>query len=90
MPHTNSDQPSGLPTTGTKLTVRFRDDKQDFLEWDIDDAVVVDCRPFQADVWKGYQVINKTIAKGDILQCISPKGSCGHIMHAVERVTHRS
>mgnify|MGYP000979857946 CR=1 FL=1 len=33
------------------LTVTFEDRGQDFLEWDIDGDRVVDCRPFQADVW---------------------------------------
>ena len=30
------------------IRVTFEDQGQDFLEWDIEDGVVVDCRPFQA------------------------------------------
>lgn len=39
-------------------TITFEDMGQDFLEWDIDDKlVVVGCRPFQASVWVGTQLL---------------------------------
>ena len=40
-------------------TIVFEDDGQDFLEWDVDEkGVVVDCRPFQQNVWNGTKVVN--------------------------------
>lgn len=40
-------------------TIEFEDRGQDFLEWDIDDkGIVVDCRPFQGDVWNGTWVVD--------------------------------
>ena len=59
--------------------VTFRDDGQDFLEWDIeypegDDFVgkVVACRPFQADIWVGTEVYSRDIRPGDLLPMVPP------------------
>lgn len=42
-----------------RYTVRFQDEGQDFLEWDLDNwGNVVDCRPFQAWIWIRYRVLN--------------------------------
>ena len=49
------------------ITVFFEDHGQDFPEWDIEDGVVVACRPLQDWVWNGTRVHNETILKGDIL-----------------------
>ncbi len=49
------------------ITVEFEDHGQDFLEWDIQDGVVVDCRPYQGWLWKGTKVHNTSIKAGDIL-----------------------
>lgn len=38
-------------------TITFQDQGQDFLEWDIKDRKVVACRPFQADLWLGSEVL---------------------------------
>lgn len=38
-------------------TITFQDQGQDFLEWDIKDRKVVECRPFQADLWVGSKVL---------------------------------
>lgn len=36
------------------LTVNFKDEGQDFLEWILNnDNVIVDCQPFQSRVWVG-------------------------------------
>ena len=42
---------------GTVVTVKFEDCGQDFLEWDICNGVVIDCRPFQASVWVNCRVM---------------------------------
>ncbi|WP_193222238.1 hypothetical protein [Alkalilimnicola sp. S0819] len=45
-------------------TIRFEDQGQDFLEWDIDqEGVVVDSRPFQRHVWCGTQVQDVAIGQ---------------------------
>ena len=49
------------------ITVYLEDGGQDFLEWDIEDGVVVDCRPFQAWLWIGTRVYNEEIKPGDFL-----------------------
>lgn len=38
-------------------TITFEDQGQDFLEWDIKGRKVVECRPFQADLWVGSEVL---------------------------------
>lgn len=41
------------------ITITFADHGQDFLEWDLDvGGKVVGCRPFQASIWRGRQVMN--------------------------------
>lgn len=39
-------------------TITFQDQGQDFLEWDIKGRKVVECRPFQADLWVGSEVLS--------------------------------
>jgi hypothetical protein len=60
--------------TGEKITVEFEDHGQDFLEWDIVNDEVVDCRPFQGWVWKGSKILNLSTGPGDNLMIIPPKG----------------
>ena len=38
------------------LTIVFEDKGQEFREWDIQDGMVVECRPKQADIWVGTRV----------------------------------
>ena len=47
-------------------TIVFEDDGQDFLEWDLDpEGKVVECRPFQGDIWCGNVVVNhRTLRAG--------------------------
>lgn len=64
-------------------TVTFKDEGQDFLEWDIEypdtgdefsDCVgeVIACRPCQEAIWKGAQVYLKDIHVGDFLPFVLP------------------
>jgi len=61
-------------------TIMFKDEGQDFLEWDIEypdsrnDFIgkVVACRPFQEDTWKGTEVYQKDIRPGDLLPVVPP------------------
>lgn len=39
-------------------TITFVDQGQDFLEWDIVDKKVVACRPAQASIWVGVEVLS--------------------------------
>lgn len=69
------------------ITVFFVDDGQDFLEWDVHEkGEVVDCRPFQGDIWIGTMVHNKDIQPGDHLDVTLTDGSRRYIIHAVEKV----
>lgn len=70
------------------ITVFFVDEGQDFLEWDInEEGKVVDCRPFQGDIWIGTKVHNKDIKPGDILDITLPGGTdTTTLIHAVEKV----
>ncbi len=69
------------------ITVFFEDDGQDFLEWDLNDkGEVIDCRPFQGDVWIGTKVLNRNIRPGDHLDIISPTHRELRMTHAVEKV----
>ena len=48
------------------MTIVFAFEGQDFDEWDIDrDGIVVDSRPFQASVWRGYRIVNDELHVGD-------------------------
>jgi len=40
------------------MKIRFEDNGQDFLEWEVDDdGQVIGCEPFQASVWCGKYVL---------------------------------
>lgn len=69
------------------ITIFFVDEKQDFLQWDIDDeGKVVGCRPYQGDIWIGTKVLNEKIMPGDLLNVTTPDGVERTIAHAVEKV----
>ena len=61
----------------------FEDHGQDFLEWDIIDGVVADCRPFQRGVWKGTRVDMTKAAEGQLLPIITQRGGSGVIPYPV-------
>jgi hypothetical protein len=47
------------PRKPVATRVHLEDRGQDFLEWDLDaDGLVIDARPFQAEIWRGVQVLN--------------------------------
>jgi len=71
------------------ITVHFEDHGQDFLEWDIKDGVVVDCRPFQGWIWNGTKVHNTDIQAGDILQITTPDGMERTLKYPVEEVEEK-
>lgn len=69
------------------ITVFFKDEGQDFLEWDInDEGKVVACRPFQGDIWIGTTVHNKDIKPGNLLDFTAADGFHAQLIHAVEKV----
>jgi len=67
-------------------TITFEDHGQDFLEWDIKDGVVIDCRPFQGWLWNGTKVHNADIKPGDILEITPVTGGLTNLNYPVERV----
>jgi hypothetical protein len=58
----------------TGVTVELEDRGQDFLEFDIENRVIVDTRPFQGWVWNGRKVVNETFGVGDCLTRASETG----------------
>jgi hypothetical protein len=71
------------------ITVHFEDHGQDFLEWDIKDGVVVDCRPFQGWFWNGTKVHNTSIKVGYILQITTIDGAERALKYPVEKVEEK-
>lgn len=70
-------------------TIILEDHGQDFLEWDVENGVVVCCRPFQGDVWIGTKVHNTNIQPGDILEITPPKMDRTTLNYPVEHVDWR-
>ena len=69
------------------ITVFFVDDGQDFLEWDVNDkGEVVECRPFQGDVWVGTKILDKEFGPGAYLNITTTDGAYRRLIHAVEKV----
>ena len=68
------------------ITVYLEDHGQDFLEWDIENGVVVSCRPFQGWLWNGTKVHNTDIQPGDILEITSVTGRRTRLNYPIERV----
>lgn len=42
-----------------RTIIRFEDHGQDFCEWDIQNGIVTDSRPFQSTLWNGRIVMNE-------------------------------
>ena len=72
------------------ITVYLEDHGQDFLEWDIEDGVVVDCRPFQDWLWNGTKVHNTHIFPSNILEITTPTGGRTTLRYPVERVAEKA
>ena len=72
------------------LTVYLEDHGQDFLEWDIDDGVVVDCRPFQGWLWNGTIVHSTDIQPGLLLDITTPSGERTRLRYPVEKVVEKA
>jgi len=68
------------------ITVVLEDHGQDFLEWDIKDGVVVDCRPFQGWLWNGTKVHSTDIQPGLLLDITTTSGARTRLRYPVERV----
>ncbi|HBO4355061.1 TPA: hypothetical protein L4U31_002818 [Pseudomonas aeruginosa] len=70
-----------------KTLIQFEDHGQDFTWWITDEAgKVVDCGPFQADVWCRLTVTNlATLKAGSIVEC-SMEGRPGNVKYPVDHV----
>ncbi len=73
-----------------KHTIEFEDHGQDFLEWDIIDGVVADCRPFQGFVWNGTKVDMTKAAEGQRLPIITKRGESRLIMYPVVAISREA
>jgi hypothetical protein len=78
---------------GTIITVDFEDHGQDFLQWDICNGVVVDCRPFQSSVWVNCRLVEsmEALKAGHRLLCFQATWGAGprRIKYPLESVTAR-
>jgi len=72
------------------LTVYLENHGQDFLEWDIEDGVVVGCRPFQESVWVGTEVYNPDIKPGQYLIVTTSDGLPRQLLYPVEKVEEKA
>lgn len=71
------------------MTIHFADHGQDFLEWDLDaNGIVVACRPFQEQAWKGYKVFEpEKLEPGHPVRCLPTSGEgTAVIKYPVERM----
>ncbi len=67
--------------------VEFADNGQDFLHWVVNaEGVVIDSRPFQADVWRGLKVTNLAQLKAGGVIEYRHHGRAGCISHLVRSV----
>lgn len=51
------------------------DKGQDFLEWYVRDGIVIDCQPFQGQMWVGVKLVypqRRQLIPGQIINLISP------------------
>lgn len=80
-----STKAQGITIEGKKVTIHFRDDGQDFLEWTVDNGIVTDS-DLQAWVWVGTKVLNKEVEPGCSLQVQFKSGTVGMLTHPVEKV----
>jgi len=71
-------------------TIHFEDHGQDFLEWDIEDGAVVDCRPFQGWLWNGTKVHSTDIRPGLLLGITTTSGKRTRLRYPVERVEEKA
>ena len=71
-------------------TVIFEDHGQDFLEWDIEDGVVVDCRPFQSWLWNGTKVHSTDIHPGLLLDITTKHVRRTRLRYPVLRVKEKA
>ena len=70
-------------THGSKHTIVFEDQGQDFLEWDVKNGVVVAYRPFQEWMWKGTRVDMTKAAEGQRLPIITKRGENRVVLYPV-------
>lgn len=67
-------------------TIKFEDNGQDALEWDLDaDKVVIDSRPYQASVWRGMQVLG-AVEPGRTILVMQPGNAAKTFRHRVAEV----
>lgn len=78
--------PSGItPPARVARTLFFKDNGQDFLEWDLDeDDRVVGCRPFQSWLWVGCTQVR--VSSAGMLSYTRPGEKRKMLRHHVESI----
>lgn len=70
------------------MKIKFEDNGQDFLWWELDnEGFVINAGPFQASVWVGSQVyMPEHIQPGDELDYIDKWGEPRTLIHLVDAI----
>ncbi|QRE00437.1 hypothetical protein [Burkholderia phage BCSR52] len=73
-----------------QTTIQFEDRGQDFLSWTLDEnGVVIECKPFQAWLWKGRQVVDHaSLSSGDVVHFLDNDGHMRPLKYRVASITH--
>lgn len=74
-----------------KATIYFEDHGQNWLQWNIADGYITDCRPLEAWFWGGAQVLDNDLAPGDV-PCVRIKsGMIAKAVYPISKIiTHES
>ena len=75
-----------------KITVEFEDHQQGFLRWVIIGGEVVNCQPFQADIWVGCKILfSHDILPGEKIHFRDKDtGYINYIKYPIEKVTYEA
>lgn len=70
------------------IKIEFEDYWQDFLTWVIDTEKesIVECEPFQADIWVGKVVTQKDFEVGGKVTFIDTNGDSLQIQYPIESI----
>lgn len=68
-----------------RCTIVFKDEGQDFLEWDIVDNQVIQSRPFQSQMWQETYCDPANLNPGDLLPVVLG-GDFTFIKHPIKEI----
>lgn len=70
-----------------KQIIHFEDNGQDFLQFIVEDDIVVEAKPFQTDIWKGAYIPVYNVNVGEPCPIHHPPHiNYGYLKHNVEKI----